>query len=88
MPTSVASDVSMSYLPDSSGLLVTTVDGHVWTVYTRLSEWKQRACRIAVRESFAKPGQRVIVVAGVPLGTPGATNMLRIAYIGADAAKN
>jgi pyruvate kinase len=30
----------------------------------------------------------VIVVAGVPLGTPGATNMLRIAYIGADAAKN
>jgi len=26
------------------------------------------------------------VVAGVPLGTPGATNMLRIAYVGADAA--
>jgi pyruvate kinase len=25
----------------------------------------------------------VIVVAGVPLGTPGATNMLRIAYVGA-----
>ncbi|HET9715628.1 MAG TPA: pyruvate kinase [Pseudolabrys sp.] len=45
-----------------------------------------RACRIAVKEGFAKPGQRVIVVAGVPLGTPGATNMLRIAYVGADAA--
>jgi len=28
----------------------------------------------------------VIVVAGVPLGTPGATNMLRIAYVGQDAA--
>jgi pyruvate kinase len=26
----------------------------------------------------------VIIVAGVPLGTPGATNMLRIAYVGAD----
>ena len=26
--------------------------------------------------------KRVIVVAGVPLGTPGATNMLRIAYVG------
>ena len=30
-------------------------------------------------------GQRVIVVAGVPLGTPGATNMLRIAYVGGDS---
>ncbi|HET8971851.1 MAG TPA: pyruvate kinase alpha/beta domain-containing protein, partial [Pseudolabrys sp.] len=41
---------------------------------------------IAVKEGFAKVGQRVIVVAGVPFGTPGATNMLRIAYVGADAA--
>lgn len=45
-----------------------------------------RACRIAFKEGFAKPGQRVIIVAGVPLGTPGATNMLRIAYVGADNA--
>jgi pyruvate kinase len=45
-----------------------------------------RACRIAFKEGFAKPGQRVIVVAGVPLGTPGATNMLRIAYVGQEAA--
>ena len=41
-----------------------------------------RACRIAFQEGFAKPGDRVIVTAGVPLGTPGATNMLRIAYVG------
>jgi pyruvate kinase len=27
----------------------------------------------------------VIVVAGVPLGTPGATNMLRLAFVGSDA---
>jgi pyruvate kinase len=26
-------------------------------------------------------------VAGVPLGTPGATNMLRIAFVGADTAQ-
>jgi pyruvate kinase len=44
-----------------------------------------RACRIAFREGFAKAGQRIIVVAGIPLGTPGATNMLRIAYVGANA---
>lgn len=49
-----------------------------------LDEMIGRACRIAYDEEFAKPGERVIVSAGVPLGTPGATNMLRIAYIGSD----
>ena len=44
----------------------------------------ERACRIAFRDSFANPGQRVIVVAGMPLGTPGATNMVRIAFVGSD----
>jgi pyruvate kinase len=44
----------------------------------------ERACRIAFRDSFANPGQRVIIVAGLPLGTPGATNMLRIAFVGSD----
>ncbi len=45
-----------------------------------------RACRIAFKDGFAKSGQRVIIVAGVPLGTPGATNMLRIAFVGSEAA--
>jgi pyruvate kinase len=40
-----------------------------------------RACAIAKNEEFAKATERVIVVAGVPLGTPGATNMLRIAHV-------
>ncbi len=43
-----------------------------------------RACRIAFREEFAKPGDRIIISAGIPIGTPGSTNMLRIAYIGSD----
>jgi pyruvate kinase len=43
-----------------------------------------RACRIAFRDGFAKAGQRVIIVAGVPLGTPGATNMVRIAFVGSE----
>jgi pyruvate kinase len=65
----------------------------VWGVHSVVTEdahdqddMVDRACRIAFREGFAKPGQRVIVVAGVPLGTPGATNMLRIAYVGAETA--
>jgi pyruvate kinase len=49
-----------------------------------LDDMVNRACRIVVSEEFGKPGDRIIISAGVPLGTPGATNMLRIAYIGAD----
>ena len=41
----------------------------------------QHACDIAREEGFAHPGERIIVTAGVPLGTPGATNMLRIAFV-------
>lgn len=43
-----------------------------------------RACHVAVDQGFAKPGERIIVTAGVPFGTPGATNMLRIAFVGSD----
>ncbi|WP_136660870.1 pyruvate kinase [Nitratireductor sp. XY-223] len=49
-----------------------------------LDDMVDRACRITFREEFGKPGDRIIISAGVPLGTPGATNMLRIAYIGSD----
>jgi pyruvate kinase len=47
-----------------------------------LDDMVDRACRIAQDEGFASPGDRVIVTAGVPLRTPGSTNMLRIAYVG------
>ena len=47
-----------------------------------LDDMVERACRIAEEENFAKPGQRIIITAGVPLRTPGTTNMIRIAYIG------
>jgi pyruvate kinase len=67
----------------------------VWGVHCVVTEdardqddMVERACRIAVTEGFAKPGERVIVAAGVPFGTPGATNMLRIAYVGEDAKGN
>jgi pyruvate kinase len=41
-----------------------------------------RACKLAWREGLAKPGARVVVCCGVPLHTPGATNMLRVALVG------
>jgi pyruvate kinase len=40
-----------------------------------------RACQLAAAEGFAHTSQRIIVVAGVPFGTPGATNMIRIAFV-------
>lgn len=36
---------------------------------------------IAQDEGFASAGDRIIITAGVPFGTPGATNILRIAWI-------
>jgi pyruvate kinase len=53
-----------------------------------LDDMVDRACRITFREGFAKAGQRIIIVAGVPLGTPGATNMVRIAFVGSGAAED
>ncbi|MEQ1647237.1 MAG: pyruvate kinase alpha/beta domain-containing protein [Hyphomicrobiaceae bacterium] len=41
----------------------------------------RKACRIALEEEFTKPGEGVIVIAGMPLGSPGATNMMRIVFI-------
>jgi pyruvate kinase len=47
-----------------------------------LDDVVDRAARIAYEEGFAKPGERIVVTAGVPLGTPGATNLLRVAFVG------
>jgi pyruvate kinase len=46
-----------------------------------LDDMVNRACRIAHEERFGKEGDRIIITAGVPLRTPGSTNMLRIANI-------
>src|SRR6201991_2875916 len=63
----------------------------VWGVHCVVAEdakdqddMVDRAGSIAFRDGFAKAGQRVIIVAGVPLGIPGTTNMVRIASVGSD----
>ncbi len=48
---------------------------------TNFSDMVNRATSIAHREGFAERGQRIVITAGVPFGTPGATNVLRIAWI-------
>ncbi|WP_342359084.1 pyruvate kinase [Terrarubrum flagellatum] len=49
--------------------------------FTDQDEMVNRACAIAVHEGFAKPGDRIMIVAGVPFGSQGATNMVRIAFV-------
>lgn len=43
----------------------------------------ERASMNAESEGFAEAGDQIIITAGVPFGTPGSTNVLRIATVGA-----
>ncbi|MFL1462419.1 pyruvate kinase [Roseococcus sp. DSY-14] len=46
-----------------------------------MTEMVARASRAALGEGFAQPGEEIVVTAGVPFGTPGATNALRVAVV-------
>jgi pyruvate kinase len=46
-----------------------------------LSDMVRKACRIAFDEGYIRPGDGVVITCGVPLGSPGATNMIRLAFI-------
>jgi pyruvate kinase len=48
---------------------------------SNFTDMVQKATRIAHQEGFAEKGDRVVITAGVPFGTPGATNVLRIAWV-------
>jgi pyruvate kinase len=41
----------------------------------------EQACWCAVAEEFAKPGDAILISAGMPFGTPDGTNLLRIATV-------
>jgi len=45
----------------------------------RFAEMVDMAVEIALRDGFAKPDDLLVIVAGIPFGTPGATNVLRVA---------
>ena len=60
----------------------------VWGVHAMViddardvDDMTERACAICAGEGFAAKGERIVVVAGVPFGSPGATNMIRLAYV-------
>jgi pyruvate kinase len=47
----------------------------------RFSEMVEKACSIALSQEMAKVGERLVITAGVPFGTPGSTNILRVAWV-------
>jgi pyruvate kinase len=47
----------------------------------RFSEMVEKACNIALNQEMAKVGERLVITAGVPFGTPGSTNILRVAWV-------
>ena len=61
----------------------------VWGVHSVLAGGEARdeqsitrfACRAAVAENFAMPGENIVITAGVPFGTSGTTNLLRIVTV-------
>jgi len=61
--------------------LVWGIQSYLTSDPENLTDMVRKACRIAFEEGFARPGEGILITAGVPLGSPGATNMIRIAFI-------
>lgn len=62
--------------------------GLAWGTYSILlptinsfSEMVDSACKLALQESFAKLEDQILITAGMPFGTAGGTNILRVAKV-------
>nr|HPQ95668.1 pyruvate kinase alpha/beta domain-containing protein [Thiolinea sp.] len=60
----------------------------VWGVYSvqtrdvaSFSEMVGKSVRMVQRKGFSRLGDRIVVTAGVPFGTPGSTNIIRLAVV-------
>ena len=60
----------------------------VWGVHAKVvddvhsvTDMVSMACKVAHEEGFAKPGESIVITAGMPFGMQGSTNLLRIATI-------
>lgn len=57
----------------------------VYAVHTadisNFQEMVSKAMHLSVEQGLARKGQRLVITAGVPFGTPGSTNVLRIAWV-------
>jgi len=51
-------------------------------------EMVAKSKRMALRQGIAGAGDRVILMAGVPFGTPGSTNVLHVVRLTGEELKN
>jgi pyruvate kinase len=61
--------------------LVWAVNPVVCDDVTGVDHMTERATATARSLNFARPGQTLVIAAGMPFGTPGSTNLLRIAQV-------
>jgi pyruvate kinase len=61
--------------------LVWGVNPVVCNDVTGVDDMTERAIQTAAKLHFAQPGQTIVIAAGMPFGTPGSTNLLRIAQM-------
>ena len=47
----------------------------------------ENASQHVLTDGFADPGDRIVITAGFPFGTPGSTNILRIARVEAPGSR-
>lgn len=60
----------------------------VWGIHSvhsedirRVQEMVDKACSVSLKEGFADVDQKIVIVAGMPFGVSGTTNMVRIARV-------
>lgn len=46
-----------------------------------VDQMTETACEAARNEKFATAGQTIVAIAGMPFGSPGTTNLIRIATV-------
>ena len=75
--------IGMTPRPDTARrlALVWGVNPVVCSDVTSVDDMTERAIATAKAMNFAQPGQTLVIAAGMPFGTPGSTNLLRIAQI-------
>ncbi|MGF1562392.1 MAG: pyruvate kinase [Geminicoccaceae bacterium] len=72
----VARDVTARRLAQAWGVRCVICDDA-----TDMDEMVEKACEAALEAGIAEEGSALVITAGMPFGTPGATNLLRLTYI-------
>ncbi len=67
----------------------------VWGLHTvktkdisTFEEMVAKSKRMALRQNLVTANDRIVITAGVPFGTPGATNVMHVAWVSGDELKN